>query len=167
MKFDIIFINLALVAVVLIPFILFLLYGRSEKRRLKKLFSQEAYKHQLRVTEKDSWNNTTIGLDPDRAVILFMQLRKNGPFTEIIDLKQVKSCEVLPEIRTVANHQRPENVLQRIDLKLTLYNKVTRFITLYDSDENYNQEYEQKFAEKWGGVINSFKASQPVSNSAA
>lgn len=167
MKFDILLINLVLVAIVLLPFILFLLFGRSEKARLEKLFSQEALKHQLKIIEKDSWNNNMIGQDLDKATILFMQLGKNCVFTEIIDLKQVRSCEVLQETRAVVNHQRPENVLQRIDLKLNLYNNTSRHIALYNSDDNYNQEYELKHAEKWSRLINSYKASHPVTSSAA
>ncbi len=167
MKLDILIVDFAMLALVFVPYLIFILIGKREERNLKNTFLEEARKLRLRLDEKDKWNNNIIGLDKEKTTLLLVQKRRTGLLTEVIDLREVRACEVLQEVQTVRIEQRNEQILQKIDLQLKLYDGSFRIIKLYDCEETYTQDYELKHAEKWNNTINSFIAFRPTINSAA
>lgn len=167
MKLDIIIVDLALLAAVFLPYLLFIWIGRKEERKLKNKFGEEAKKLQLNFDEKDSWNNNILGLDKKRDRILFVQKRKSGIIAEVVNLKEVRNSELVKEVQTLKIEQRTEDILQKLELKLNLYNGCEQILSLYDCEESYTQDYELKHAEKWNKLINSLIAFRPTINSAA
>ena len=167
MKLDILIVDFAMVAAVFVPYLLFILIGQREERRLKNKFSEEVKKHHLKIEVKDNWNNNIIGLDKEKARILLVQKRKTAIVTELIDLREVRGCEILQEVQAVKIDQRAENVLQRLDLHLKLYNGSVQTVNLYNCEETYAQDYEMQHAEKWSRTINEIAALRPTVNSAA
>ncbi|WP_156877180.1 hypothetical protein [Salinimicrobium terrae] len=167
MKLDILFVDFVLVAAVFLSYFLFILIGRKESGRLKNKFSEETKKHQLRFEEKDSWNNNIIGLDKEKNKILLVQKKRTELVSEIIDLKQVCTCEILQEVQTLKIEQRTETILQRLDLQLKLHNGTMQIVNLYNCEETYMQDYELKHAEKWNRTINALISLRPNLNSAA
>ncbi|MFD2516640.1 hypothetical protein [Salinimicrobium flavum] len=167
MKLDILIVDFALLVLVFIPYVLFIFIGSREVRKLKNKFKEEALHHQLIIDEKDSWNSNIIGVDTKKAIILLVQNRKTEVHAEFIKLKEVKNCEILREVQTLKIDKRTEEILQRIDLRLTCRNDSIRIVNLYNCEENYAQEYELKHAEKWNNKINSMISYRPAVNSAA
>lgn len=167
MKLDILLVDFALIALVFIPYFAFIIISRRENKKLKEIFFEEAFKHQLKPEDLDRWNNNLIGLDRSRSIILFVQKRKLGIFKEIIDLKEVSSCEILQEINTVKTGKRTENILQRINLQFSFRNNSFREVTLFNYNETYVQDFEMIHAEKWKTRINALLSFQPTINSAA
>lgn len=167
MKLDILIVDLALVAAVFLPYFLFIFIGRKEEGTLKTKFSEEAKKHQLCFKEKESWNNNIIGLDTEKSLILLVQKRKDGLATELINLRQIKACEIIEDLRAVKIDKRTENILQRLDLQLKLHNGSVQTVNLYNCEETYSQDYELKHAEKWNRIINELVVLRPTLNSAA
>lgn len=167
MKLDILIVDVALVALIFLPYVLFILIGRREERKIKNRFLEEALKINLTIEEKDFWNTTVVGLDITRSKVLITQKRKTGIVVELIDLKEIRSCEVLQEVQTVKISGHSENVVQRIDLQLELFNNSTRIVNFYHCEETYSQEYEMKHAERWSNKINNLIRLRPTVNSAA
>lgn len=167
MKLDILIVDFILVATVALPYLLFILLGQKEEVKLKNKFSEEAKKHELHLDEKDNWNNNIIGLDKEKAKVLLLQKRKTGIVTELIDLKQVRACSILEEIQTVKINKRTENILQKLDLQLSLHNGSFQIVNLYNCEETYSQDYELKHAERWNRTINACLVYRPTVNSAA
>lgn len=167
MKLDIIIVDFALVALVFLPYVLFILMGRREERKLKNRFFKEVLKSQLTIEEKDSWNHTIVALDRDKGKILFVQSRKTGFAVELINLRNIIGCEVLQGVYTVKVGKTAQHILQRIDLQLTLNDKSLRMVNFYNCDENYSQEYEMEHAERWSNQINEFIRFRPTVKSAA
>ena len=167
MKLDILIVDFAMVAAVVVPYILFLLIGRREEGKLKKKFLEEAKKYNLRFVEKDKWSSNILGLDKEKAKILLFQKIRTDIVTELIDLKEVRGCEILQEVQAVKIDQRAENVLQRLDLQLRLHNGSVKIVNLFNCEETYTQDYEMKHAERWNRTINEFAVFRPTINSAA
>ena len=167
MKLDILIVDFALVAAVFLPYFLFILVSGKESGKLKNKFLEEAKKHQLTFYVKDRWNNNLVGLDKEKGKVLLVQKVKSGLTSEIIDLKQIRRCEILQEAQAVKIDQHKENVLQRLDLQLLLHNGTIKIVNLYNSEESYVQDYEMKHAERWNRTINEFAAFRPTINSAA
>lgn len=167
MKLDILLVDFGLVAAVFVPYLLFILLGQKEERALKNKFSEEVKNNQLQLDEKDSWNNNILGLDRAKGKILFVQKRKSGVAVEIIDLKEVRTCEIYREIQTVKIEDRTEEILQKLGLNLKLYSGTQKMLSLYNCEDTYSQDYELKHAEKWNRTINALIAFRPTINSAA
>ena len=147
--------------------ILFILVGKKEEVELRNKFFEEVQKNDLRLQEKDKWNTNFVGRDKEKARILFVQKRKAGFITELVDLKQVRACSILQEVQTLKVNKRTANILQRIDLKLILVNGSVQNINLFNCEETYSQEYELVHAEKWNKIINDNLEYRPTVNSAA
>lgn len=154
MKLDILIVDLAMVAAVFLPYLLFIFIGRKEIRKLKSKFSEEAKKYQLRIEERKNWNNNIIGLDNEKSKILLVQKRRIGFASDLIDLKEVRSCALLKEVHTVKIEQRTEEILQRLDLQLKLFNGNFQTVNLYNCEESCTQDYELRNAERWINIIN-------------
>ena len=167
MKLDIILVDIALVAAVFVPYVLFILLGKKEERKLMNRFSEEAKKYDLTFSEKDSWNNNLVGLDIGNKRILLVQKRKTGLAVEFIDLKEVRTCEIYQEMQNIKTEQRSEDILEKLGLQLKLNSGEVKFIELYNCEETYVQDYELKHAEKWNKTINDLIAFRPTLNSAA
>ncbi|MHA6279491.1 hypothetical protein ACXYMT_04855 [Salinimicrobium sp. CAU 1759] len=167
MKLDIILVDLALVAAVFVPYVLFILLGKKEERKLKNRFLKETKNHTLTFSEEDKWNNNLVGLDKGKARILIVQTRRLGLAVEFIDLKEVRSCEIFKEVQTIKTEVRSEDILQKLGLQLKLNSGEVKFVELYNCEETYVQDYELKHAEKWNKTINELIAFRPTLNSAA
>ncbi|WP_156879191.1 hypothetical protein [Salinimicrobium xinjiangense] len=167
MKLDILIIDIALVALIVIPYILFILIGRREHNNLKNKFLNEAKYHQLRCEEVDTWNKNMMGLDKVRQKILLVQRRQTEFVTVLIELTEVKSCQILREVQTLKIDKRTEDILQRIHLQLILFNGSEKSVSLYNCDDTYYQEYELLHAERWNSSINALISFRPTINSAA
>lgn len=167
MKLDILIVDAVLIALVFLPYFLFILIGRREEKKLKNKFLEEALKCQLTIDESDSWNKTIIGLDKEKFKILLVQKRKTGIATELLDLKNVRDSEIIQEVQTVKIETNIQKILERIDLQLNLYNNSSQIINFYNSAESYSQEHELVHAEKWSSKINALTRFRPTLNSAA
>lgn len=167
MKLDILLVDFAMLALVFVPYFLFILIGRKEGSKLGKKFLEEAANHQLQIDEKESWNNNIIGLDKKSGRILFVQKRKTAIIAELINLREVRSCELMREVQTLRLEQKEQDILQKIDLHIRLRDGAHKNVNLYDCEETYIQDYELKNAEKWNSIIRSFISLRPTLTSAA
>ena len=167
MKIDIIIVDLALVALVVAPYVLFIILGHREGTRLKNIFKAECLNNSLSIDEKDSWNANIIGLDLSKNILLLVHKTKTDVNLDLVNLREIKGCEVIREVQTIGINKRTEDILQRIDLKFTCYNDTIRIVNLYNSEETYAQEYELQHAEKWQEKIKALISYHPTINSAA
>lgn len=167
MKIDIIFVHFAVVIAVCVPYILFVLAAAKERKKIKRNFENAAKELNLKLDQIDKWNSNIIGIDKSQQKILLLQRRKESFYKEVIDLKKVKSSSILPERRTIKINKKNEELLQRVDLELTLYSGEKHIVNLFDSEMTYSQDYEMKNAEKWNRVINEALGLRPVVHVAA
>lgn len=167
MKLDILIVDIALLALIFSPYFLIIFLNRAEGKSLKKRFLNQASLYNLKIVECDTWNSNIIGLDKGKAKILFVQKRKTGFVTEIIDLKQVRTSCILQNTQSVKINKHVSNILQKIDLQLVLHNGSLQNINLYNCEETYSQDYEIKNAERWNRIINESLTHSPTVNSAA
>lgn len=167
MKIDIIFVHFAVVAAVAIPYILFVLAAASQGKNLKSRFNQEAKGLDLKLDRVDRWNSNIIGIDKSRQKVLFVQRRRGEIFAQVIDLKTVKSSLLLHQSATVKIDKKNEEVLQKVELELSMYSGDIQTISFFDCDMTYYQDYEMKNAGKWSQIISESISLRPLLHSAA
>lgn len=167
MKIDILIVHFAVVAAVSIPYILFVLAASNERKKIKREFEKAAKQLDLKLDQTDKWNANIIGIDKAHQKVLLVQRRKENFFTQIIDLKNVKSSVLLHDQRSIKINKKPEEVLQKIDMELSLYNGEKQLVNLFDCDLTYSQDYEMQNAEKWNKILNEALSLRPLIHSAA
>ena len=167
MKIDILYVHIAVVAAVFIPYILFIILAARERKNLRTKFFREAKKLQLKFDHIDTWNRNIIGLDKHQQKLLLLQQKKDSVLVQAIDLKNVKNVLILEKIGSVKINSKKEDILQRLDLELCFYNAEPKLLNLFDSDEAYYQDYEMKNARKWCKILNDSLRLRPLIHSAA
>lgn len=167
MKIDIIFVHIAVVAAVAIPYILFILAAARQRRLLKLRFNREAQDLNFKPDQIHSWNSNIIGIDKSLRKVLFIQKGKTSFSVQVIDLKNVKSSLLLHQNTTVKVNKKDVEILQKVELELSMYNGEVQTLSLFDSDITYYQDYEMKNAEKCNQIIGEFIRLRPSIHSAA
>lgn len=160
MKIDILIVDLVLVILVLLPFMIFILLGKRESKRLKSSFQNAVAKYALRVTHRLDWNTNMFGLDKEQQKLLFIRERNDQFLTNLIDLHEVRSSRIV----TVYQENKPgkgSGNLQRVDLELIYSSEEHEFFNLFDSEEAIYQDHELAHAEKLNALINEVTGLRP------
>lgn len=167
MKIDILIVHFAVVAAVAIPYILFVLAAARQRKHLRLRFDKEAKDLDLKCDQVDRWNSNIIGIDKTRQKILFVQRRREEISVQVIDLKTVKSSLLLHQTGTVKINKKNEEILQKVEVELSMYNGDKQIVSFFDYDVTYYQDYEMKNAGKWSQIINESINLRPLVHSAA
>lgn len=163
MNLEMLVVNIAVVSIVFVPYLIFIIIGQKEARKLSSKFKEEAGRHNLKISERENWNQNILGLDVSKQKLLFVQRRNDEFLVELIDLSPVKLSRLAVDSKEAMVNEKKENVLQRIDLELINYNmQVKHMICLYDSELNFSQDFEMRRAEKWNKLINNCLSLKPV-----
>lgn len=168
MKIDILIVDLVLLALVLLPYVIFTLYGTRSSAKFKKAFDQIASQNAMTKTEIESWNFNILGLDKDLKKLLLVRLRNGEIKSEILELKSLKSCSIITETQNRKLNGKSEEQLKRVSLEFTYSNaKDNKILRLYDHELNIYQDYELKRAQQWHRRINDLIVSRPLIERAA
>lgn len=167
MKLDIIIVNLAIVALVVVPYMLFIILGWGEARKFKNKFREETTRHLGKADEVHSWNRIMTGLDKNLQKLVLVQAIDQGFRVEVIDLKVMRSCEIKTEYSTGVIDRVPSTILKRIDLEFSNISGEKFYLNLFDQNTTYQQDFELRNANKLFASVNGCLSFRPVINSAA
>jgi len=163
MKIDFIIISIILVITCFLPFILFPLIANSEEKSLKKRFKEEVQKLGLNISYELHWNTNRIGIDILKKQFLFVQKTEIGFDIRQVDLTKVHDITILQQNHIFKLQGRPEEVLTRIDLEFYVVNfPAPMVVTLFDHDQNYNQDFELKNAQQLVMELRKYLTIQPL-----
>lgn len=155
MNIDIVAVNVTVLALVFVPYILFLYVGQQDFRKINYEFKKEARKHALNIDIKGRWNLNAIGIDSHKQKLLFVQRRDEEIFVSLINLSVIQKCISNHHSEQLLVRGENEQVLQNIELELIQNNNDDKIIlSLFNSDINMGQDYELKHAKKWTAIIN-------------
>ncbi|ALM08121.1 hypothetical protein SB49_10130 [Sediminicola sp. YIK13] len=155
MELELVIISLVLVASVFAPFFILDFSGKSGIAQMKKLFTLELVKNNLKLTEQENWGNTFIGIDREQKKMLFMKFSEVDPRVHIIDLTKIQACEIDSKIASVKTKVKKENILQQLNLKISPIDTRNPEVILnfYDWEGIYGEDFEMARAEKWKTII--------------
>jgi hypothetical protein len=123
---------------------------------MEKMHLDEAAKHSLTLTEKENWADCFIGIDPIENAVLFIKTSLDANHATVIQLADVKHCNVIKKIKPIKNKGKTENLLDRVALEFIYFgnNKLNTTLEFYHSDGDYREDFEMKRAEKWHTLVN-------------
>lgn len=167
MNIEMLAVNIAVVSLVFVPYLIFLMFGQRESKKITSKFNEEARKHGLTITEKETWNLNVLGLDSANQKLLFVQRRDQELFVELIDLSAVKLCRLSNVSSDIIVHGKKDSLLQKLYLEFVQFSGLENQVCLFDYEQNFTEDFEMKRAEKWNRLINNCLSLKPVFRKAA
>ena len=152
MNLSSLYVGLAIVVLILLPFIIGALKGKAKTKKITKEFLDAGKQKGMTFSETQAWNDRVIGIDPKAKKLLFKHNNPANSSESLIDLEQVLSC-----IHEVKFHKVMEEnkVIETIWLIFKMKNgSGTKQISVYDADLDMNVYSELEIAEKWTAKIN-------------
>lgn len=161
MNITTIIIGLMLALLFLVP-VVFLARAsaRAKKKYLKDLYDL-AENNNCSLSEHDHWNNSAIGIDKEHRHLFYINRTTNNEQTQIIDLTEVRQCQVVNKSKNAGKKANYTPILERLGLVLNYLNKDNpdAWLDFYNSDfDSTIPEKEFKLAEKWSGIVNNVTA---------
>lgn len=157
MNLSTILIGLVLILLFLVPVIFLVRASSGSKRKFIKDLIDLAKSKNCSISEHDHWNNRIIGMDKDHRNLFYINKTTNNELTAVIDLTQVKHCEVVKKSRNTGKKANNLPVIQKLELVFSYIdnNKPDTSLDFFNSDfDSSFPEDEFKLAEKWAGIVN-------------
>jgi len=134
----------------------------SKKKRKEKLFIQLlldlAEKSNSKITQRDLWNNSQIGIDKEACRLFYIKQTNSEEVIKVVDLSEIQKCRVINTSRTVNFKDSVQTVLEKLELAFVNQDKNKSEIILgfYDSAiDSLSLRNEFILTEKWSEIVNS------------
>jgi hypothetical protein len=145
-------IGLAILALVILPFIFISMRNKNKENQNVKEFIQTGLKYGLELSETEQWSNHLLGLDPVKRKILFREFNEQQFNETVFDLNEVKSCTLLvTNLQVAGASQSPD----KIEIVFTQKNnKTVDNLQLFNSEMDHVVYTQFEIGEKWTKLIN-------------
>ncbi len=146
--------GMIVLALVFIPYYIFLKNGNSIKKKVNQLIQNEIDSSGLNFTDTEYWAHSFIGIDRASKKLLFVRVNGDHCDTVTIDLSKIKHIKIDKKIE-VDNDNKTNWSLTRLDLLVSLTPNGEVVIPFFDADVFYRENNENSRAEDWVKKINS------------
>ncbi len=154
MKISMTVMSLFVILIVTIPYIWFIRIGKNETKKKERIFDKLIKQEQLTLTSNEMWNNSIIGIDETKKTMLFVKLKDAQKDFFIINLNDVKSCQINKVTRDFKKDKKMEFELQTLDLELSFISKKPNLVlNFFDMNDSFSQDFEMQRAEKWVTLV--------------
>ena len=116
MSTGLIIIQTIIVAIVIMPFALFLIGNKKSISQLRKALQEEATKYNCKLHDVEVHGNFAIGLDTTNQKLFFYRKNKSDVYSKVIDLTSVSSCKAIKETKRVKDKSKHYDVIEKISL---------------------------------------------------
>lgn len=89
-------IGLLILALFVVPVIIISRAGKGKGKKFEKDFFSEVSRNDMKITDKDFWNEYAIGIDTSTNKIIYLDWSGHDRTSTIFDLKDVKVFETTP-----------------------------------------------------------------------
>lgn len=167
MKISITVIIILTTLLCVLPFVWFMLIGKTNAKKKEKIFKMLTKERGLSISQHEQWNNNFIGIDVTINALIYIKLTDLGPQSLKMDLNTIKSCQINKVTRDYKRDKKVESELQSLQLELTLPSNSKEILYFYDINEQFSEDFEMKRAEKWQFTINQMIMKKSSNNLAA
>ncbi|MGB5393551.1 MAG: hypothetical protein WBN16_04830 [Lutimonas sp.] len=158
--------DLTVLALVFIPYYIFLKNGNSIKKKVNQLIQKEISSSGLNFTDSEYWAHSFIGIDGVAKKLLFVRVNGDHSDAVTIDLSKIKHIKIDKKIE-VDKDNKTNWALNRLDLLVSLSPNGESLIPLFDADVFYKENNENSRAEDWVKKINSCRTFPSTNQKAA
>lgn len=151
-------IGLWIIALIVLPFIIYYLYKKMKEMKFRKGFLVLSEREKVIISQKDLWKNCyAIGIDTDSKKLLYFNKRKDKERGTLIDLSEVERCRIVNTDRTVKNKNGNNKPTNRLELVFTFNNSgiPEKVLEFYNNTEFMPTVDDFSLIENWLQIVNS------------
>ncbi len=156
-----------LVGCLILPFFLFNASGTSDQKKMSNEIKQVVAEHHLKISEKDQWGNSYLGLDIHQKKLVFLKTTTSESLLQVIDLNTISNCQLIEKRKLLKIRNKKELILEKLDLEFLCWNGESITLNFYDENDGRMEDYEQARAEKWKTLINGCILKIPIEKKVA
>jgi hypothetical protein len=159
METPFIIVCLILVALVFIPYLLFITAGKSENDKMKTKIKDVIANNNLNISTYDKWGLRYLGIDTVQRKLVFLKNsfaidgNPSEELVQLIDIDAIKSCNILELRKPIKIGDRKEVILEKLDLEILLKNDEKLILSFYHMDEEQMEDWELRRVEKWKAIL--------------
>jgi len=148
-------IGLLILTLFILPVILISRSGKSKGKKFEKDFFSEVSINELKISEKDFWDEFAIGIDTSRNKIIYLDWSGPDRINIIFDLNDVKAFETIPGYRELNKKNFNYKNVNRLGLRFHFKESVKPDvnITFYIAGFGQITDDEIKLFKKWLDII--------------
>ncbi len=107
-------IDAIVIAIIILPFVLFIYGSNKKQRQLKKALKAEATKQNCTLTRIDAQSNFAIGLDTKTNILFFHKTISGVVQSQSVDLNTIEVCDVNKATRRVKDGTKTNEVIDKV-----------------------------------------------------
>jgi hypothetical protein len=151
-------IMLGIVAVIILPFLLFYFFKKRREIKFLKHFRNLAQQEKLIISQKEFWDHSyAIAIDTNLNKIIYAKRLRDETAGTIIDLADVEKCRIVSTDKTQKSQNGKDPQTDRLDLVFTFRNSdmPEKVLEFYENTEFMPNTEDRFNIEKWYSIINS------------
>ena len=151
-----IIITAILIVVCIVPFVLMSTSRKKRERKTLQSLSDIANKQNCTISKHEIFDNFIIGVDETKKFVFFFKKLEDSVVEQYINLAEIQNCRVKTTAKTVEFNNSTQNIIHRIELAFTEFDKNKKDATLefFNDEINIQLSGELQLAEKWSAQIN-------------
>ena len=152
-------IDAIIIAIVVLPFALFINGRHKRKRKLRKALEQVATRSNCKLSKIDTYSNFAIGWDAAQEKLLFYKETADSAYAKVVDLKVIMSCRIVKDAKRVKDKKTHYDVIEKLQLSFEPKNKKDIVsLELYNNDDEMVLSNELVVAQEWEAFLNKYLA---------
>ncbi|MDO9511793.1 MAG: hypothetical protein Q7J34_08535 [Bacteroidales bacterium] len=146
-------VGIILLLISILPVALIKIAGNKKQKKLKLAFIENALTQDVHINQCDIWEEKAIGMDPNKALLIYQNT--NGTRKDLlVDIKQIKACKSMENIRQPMSQNPSDRFVEQIFLEVQLSNSKSINLEFFNSQSGLLPNGEKKLCEKWAGILN-------------
>lgn len=145
-------INIVLVLIIILPMAYFMMGSKSNKKENEE-FTNKAKQAGLNPEKTGVFRNAKIAIDKTQSKLCYISKLKDNEL-HVVDLKDIKQCEVNKIYHTESVHNQATNILKNVSIYLKSSNKTEEVIPIYDGSVDVQIGDDLLEAMDWSKIIN-------------
>jgi len=149
---------LGIVAVIILPFLLFYFFKKRKEIKFMKHFRILAQQEKLIISQKEFWDHRyAIAIDTNMKKIIYAKRLGDETAGTIIDLADVEKCRIVSTDKTQKSQNGKDPLTDRLELVLTFRNSdiPEKVLEFYENTEFMPNAEDRFHIEKWYNIISS------------
>ncbi|MCE1197467.1 MAG: hypothetical protein LWW85_00740 [Marinilabiliales bacterium] len=127
---------------------------KATKEKIQPLTNLAA-EHQCTLHQMDSWIHVLIGLDQEKNRLFFIRKTESDSASQVIDLKEMTECRILPTTRTVKLADDTRTVTDKLELEIRGKTRAQdQVLEFYNAHlDSLSMQGQLQMATKWREII--------------
>lgn len=167
MDLGIAILGIVLIAIFVLPI---LIISRNSNRVVTlpiEMINGYAASNNCIISQFDALSDKLIGVDKENLKLFFIRKKQDSFQESLIDLTEVKKCQVLRKNKLIKHQEAKDSVLQKIDLTFFYFDSKRKnsLLNMYDAaDDRFSIYNDSQLADKWERIVSALiESSQKAS----